>query len=885
MRNRIFAACMCIIAAAGACSEYELEKIKPTLTPGPIYFPDLPDNRRLPPSKDPALPDGPLDLGDPKIPDIELSFFQYDFGTRELADPPVNAYLEIQNVGDYPLRISAINQSNTSNSFVVAPLPNMEIMPAGKEILIISYAPTIHGPDGASLQIYSNDPDESSMNVYIIGRGATPELDVQPKKVDFGAIEVTESPTEFVDFENVGDGILNITNIFKTQSNPDINIVSLPGFVLTPGQKTSMEVSYSPSGIGSDIETFNIASNDPANPLQSVTVNGTTKEPNIDAPVALDFGMLDVGSSSTKGVLIKNTGTATLKVTGIYFANNSPVFSLVQSFTGDILPGDSEQIEIKYAPDDYIPDAGTIEIMSNDVDEPVHAVILSGDVGIPEISVSPVNLDFGKVMVNGASAAEKIKISNIGTGQLDIFSIALKGGLPFSWTPLGKNTIDPGFSVNLDVAYTPPAYAPNSDELSILSNDPQNTSVLIPLNGWGSAPQLEIYPDPYDFGAEYLGCDIEKTIDIKNVGDMDLEVTNIEFFTSFPSHFSVDYDLVTNGQFPWTISASSQCSVYIEYLPMNIAVDSAFLKVHSDDPQSAVTLSDQYGSGIYYSSVMDTFTQSNVLMSDILFVIDNSCSMGSWQTHVATNFDSFITVFENSGVDYHIATITTDNPTFVGNIIDSNTIDPILEFNIQAQVGTYGSGMERGLDMAYESLQPGGDAAPGSVFERADAKMSLIFVSDEPDYSYELATALDYSTYFKGVKSNSSKIVAHAVCGDCPGNCTMAYTTSTGATYSKWASCNMDYIDVVSDMGGTQLSLCDADWGLKMETLAKHSIVKSSFELSDIPIQKTIDVLVDGILTGNWTFDPLINSVIFDPGSIPAAGSLVDINYYILGGC
>jgi len=177
------------------------------------------------------------------------------------------------------------------------------------------------------------------------------------------------------------------------------------------------------------------------------------------------------------------------------------------------------------------------------------------------------------------------------------------------------------------------------------------------------------------------------------------------------------------------------------------------------------------------------------------------------------------------------------------------------------------------------------DAAPGSVFERADAKMSLIFVSDEPDYSYELATALDYSAYFKGVKSNSSKIVAHAVCGDCPGNCTMAYTTSTGATYSKWASCNMDYIDVVSDMGGTQLSLCDADWGLKMETLAKHSIVKSSFELSDIPIQKTIDVLVDGILTGNWTFDPLINSVIFDPSSIPAAGSLVDISYYILGGC
>ena len=70
-----------------------------------------------------------------------------------------------------------------------------------------------------------------------------------------------------------------------------------------------------------------------------------------------------------------------------------------------------------------------------------------------------------------------------------------------------------------------------------------------------------------------------------------------------------------------------------------------------------------------------------------------------------------------------------------------------------------------------------------------------------------------------------------------------------------------------------------------METLAKDSIVKSAFELSDVPIQKTIDVLVDGNLTGNWTYDPLVNSVIFDSGSIPAAGSIVDISYYILGGC
>ncbi len=163
--------------------------------------------------------------------------------------------------------------------------------------------------------------------------------------------------------------------------------------------------------------------------------------------------------------------------------------------------------------------------------------------------------------------------------------------------------------------------------------------------------------------------------------------------------------------------------------------------------------------------------------------------------------------------------------------------------------------------------------------------MSLIFVSDEPDYSTLLSSALDYSTYFKGVKVSSSRIVAHAVAGECPAGCSMPYTSTTGYTYNKWASCSPDYEDVVTDMGGTYLSLCDADWGLKMETLAKDSIVKSSFELSDIPVVQTIEVFVDNVSVGNWAYDPLINSVIFDAAHIPIAGSMIDIDYNILGGC
>ena len=433
--------------------------------------------------------------------------------------------------------------------------------------------------------------------------------------------------------------------------------------------------------------------------------------------------------------------------------------------------------------------------------------------------------------------------------------------------------------------YSPISYSQSLDELVIGSNDPNTPTVAVPLEGHGSAPQLEIAPDPHDFGTVYLECDLEQTIDLKNVGDVDLEITKIEYFTSFPSHFVVDYDHAVNGSLPWTISPGSLNSVYVEYMPSDVTSDSSFIKVHSNDPLHPEKLSYQYGQGDYYSSVMDSYSQSTVMMSDILFVIDNSCSMGSWQTHVASNFDSFITVFKNSGVDYHIAVITTDDPYFVGNVIDTNTIDPITEFNNQAHVGTHGSGLERGLDMAYEATSPGGDAHPGGTFERQQAKMSLIFVSDEPDYSYHLQSVLDYSSHFKGVKSSSSMIVSHAVSGPCPSGCGLPYTSPSGYTYTQNAWCNQDYIDVVGDMGGTHLSLCDTDWGLKMETLAKDSIIKSSFELSDNPIESTIEVFVDGNVTGNWSYDPIINSVVFDPASVPPMGSTIDISYNVYGGC
>ena len=52
--------------------------------------------------------------------------------------------------------------------------------------------------------------------------------------------------------------------------------------------------------------------------------------------------------------------------------------------------------------------------------------------------------------------------------------------------------------------------------------------------------------------------------------------------------------------------------------------------------------------------VTDVSTQVTTPEVDVLFVIDNSCSMNNEQSELTANFPSFMAYFLDSGLDYHI---------------------------------------------------------------------------------------------------------------------------------------------------------------------------------------------------------------------------------------
>jgi len=506
----------------------------------------------------------------------------------------------------------------------------------------------------------------------------------------------------------------------------------------------------------------------------------------------------------------------------------------------------------------------------------------------PEIVVSPLEHDFGAINSDGAQEELTIQISNAGNIILDLDDAYLVSGMSnFSLSSLTTSGLEPGEQTEIFVTYDPLTYEINSDVVSIWSNDEDEREVQVPIGGAGDAPVIDVTPEYFDFGSVYLGCDEPLDITISNVGNVDLEVSDLDYFATVPVDFQFDlsYD-GTNGELPWIIAPGDSAVVTATYGPLDEFDDEAYLEVASNDPVSPLVTSNHEGLGDYQAFVTDNHEQTGDLTSDILFVIDNSGSMSSNQTNLKNNFDDFIAVFVSAGVDYHIALITTDGAEFVGDVISPLTADPVSEFKDQVDlIGYGGSPYEKGLWYSYESTDSGGDASPGSAtgFFRASAKLVIVYVSDEPDFSHNTtqhggSTTMvpsDYSAHLLSLKTSSDLVVAHAVAGDYPSGCSGNGSASFGD----------GYYDVVNDLGGTFMSICAADWSVSMEAVATDSMAGAVFGLSQDPFEDTIEVTVDGITSLNWTYSTTTNTIQFDTGSIPEEGSMIDISYAVLSDC
>jgi hypothetical protein len=491
----------------------------------------------------------------------------------------------------------------------------------------------------------------------------------------------------------------------------------------------------------------------------------------------------------------------------------------------------------------------------------------------PEIYVTPLNHDFGPLNADGDTSTIEVSIQNIGNDTLELDDIFLYYGTQnFTITSARAPDLEAGELFIVTIDYDPSTYETNEDILRIYSNDEDEPVTLVDLGGTGDAPIIDVTPLSHDFDMVYLGCDDTLEVEISNVGNVDLEIDQVDYYASVPTDFyPIDYETAF-GPYPWIIPPGNSLSLELDFVPLDILNDNGYFEIQSNDPVTPLETAMQVGEGAYESITIDSFEQDGMMGSDILFVIDNSGSMCGNQSQLANNFDTFITVLSASGYDYQIAFITTDDHSFAGDIITPLTPDPVTEAANQITgIGCHGSAIEKGMDMSMSATGTAGDAGPGGSFLRDDAKLVVIYLSDEDDFSTTTPAAM--AARLTSLKTSADFSVAHAVAGDVPGGC----TTNGGAQSGQ------DYYDLVNMTGGTFLSICAEDWGTPMEELARESLAVSAFYLSDDPIENTISAEIDGVISTDWGYDAVINAVIFSV--IPPDGALIDITYATWAEC
>jgi len=182
--------------------------------------------------------------------------------------------------------------------------------------------------------------------------------------------------------------------------------------------------------------------------------------------------------------------------------------------------------------------------------------------------------------------------------------------------------------------------------------------------------------------------------------------------------------------------------------------------------------------------------------------------------------------------------------------------------------------MEKGIEMAYNSLSSSSAAGPGGSFFREDARLVVIFVSDEPDYS--AGGWSSYLSFFDGLKP-AGEFIPYGVIGDYPSGC------SISSPYGN-AQFGAGYWDVIDHYGGSWYSICASDWGVQLQDLAGEVTGRRSFVLEEEdPIVDSIEVYVNGQLTTDWEYDETTNTIVFAEGHVPEEGQTIDIDYAVWG--
>jgi hypothetical protein len=277
------------------------------------------------------------------------------------------------------------------------------------------------------------------------------------------------------------------------------------------------------------------------------------------SPPSLTFAQQAVGTTSAvQKVRLTDGGTKPLSITSIIAGGD---FAQTNDCPGTVAPAAFCTFNVTFTPTAAGRRTGAVTITDNAAGSP-HKLLLTGTGSLTAVILAPASMTFPLLRtVGGTSLPQTVKLTNVGSEQLNITGSTVTGPNPgdFAQSNNCPATVALGGSCLITVTFTPAAQGVRTASVSIADNAPGSPQT-VPLTGRGTF--LKWSPRQINLGDQPVGTSSPaQTVVLTNAGTAPIAL------------FSIEVGGVNAGDFTQTntcgscLKAGASCTIEVTFTP------------------------------------------------------------------------------------------------------------------------------------------------------------------------------------------------------------------------------------------------------------------------------------------------------------------------------